>query len=342
MSPRPFFRRALLCLALMGASLAASAERQALTWQVVDGDVNAARAQLVQQLFKNIGLQGDLFVSSATANIDGQLTDIALVTSTTRLTRFTVVEEELTGNTLRMVVEFDRSTEASAPCTPPLFARNIEVRASLQDKGINIEWREALQDYLAALHQALSRQHPMVIAPRQSTAQAAFLLQLRIHPLGDGSRSRLSIVLEGVDGSSALEIRREFNNDELRVRKRVSLGYADLITWNLSNKATQQIDEVSAALYQPLRCLPVVLKVRADEKGDFLIDGTQNPEAPPPATALYSPVFPLDRGFGVNFLKLSRLLSVTPLNAGKFQLLDVKKTASPSERKADGFAIILH
>ena len=333
------FRSLALVLLLLAHSSLACAELHTVELPLDNQDLDTVRTQLLKQLFVNIGLAGDLSVRSASASVNGRFSETTIVTSTARLVGFKVLKEELIEGQLRMIVEVERQKASSASCTPSIFANNVEVRSYLPERGLDIGKRETLRDYVDTLHQTLSRRHPVIIPPGGAIEHAAFQLQVRAQSLEDGVHTLLTLALEGADGTPLLEIKKTLELAELRVRKRVSIGYANLLNWRLSESALQQIDELSATLQQPLNCLPVVLRVHSGDDGEIIIEGRQNPDGVAPSVAFFSSNFPLTREFGVDFLKLSRLFAVNIVDPERILLVEPIKTATPL-RRSGGFVVL--
>lgn len=306
------------------------------------GDVVRAREDAVREVLRDVALAGDVELRSATALVDQQLFESSLLTSRARLSEFSVVDEQIVGNRLRLAIRVEQQRLAPARCAPALWARNIDaVWLVAADAAISGEPREAAQLFLSGLRAALAAAYP---ALQPATAASAvrpshFAQAARTDPppyrllatvsAADGSaRHRLAVKILGADGTTIGALDEALELEQLMVKRREALGYADLTRWVLSDEASAQVARIARELAATLRCLPVVLRVgESAARDEIRIDTVAGQPLSLPSIVFYADVFPVKVDGSIDLLTIKGALTASRSDDNRLYLQLPKKIA---------------
>lgn len=298
---------------------AARAEVYSADVAIIDGDVVRAREDGVREVLRDVALAGDVELRSATALVNQQFVESSLLTSRARLSEFSVVDEQIVGNRLRLSIRVEQQRVPPTRCEPALWTKNIDaVWQIAADTAISGEPRQAAQLFLSGLRQALAAAYPAL-----QPAAAAFAASDSAHPLPpyrllasvaprDGAAGyRLAVKVSGADGTTISALDYALDVDRLMVRRREALGYADLTRWVLSDEASAQVARIAQELAATLRCLPVVLRVGENRgRANIIIDTVAGQPLSLPAIVFYADVFPVKADGTIDLLALKGALTV--------------------------------
>ena len=329
--PGACWRGLLVAVCVLAARAEVRAEVRADVYSaevaIVDGDVVRAREDAVREVLRDVALAGDVELRSATALVDQQLFESSLLTSRARLSEFSVVDEQIVGNRLRLAIRVEQQRLAPARCEPVLWARNIDaVWLIAADAAISGAAREAAQLFLSGLRDALATAYP-ALQPAAVTASATrpshSAQSARPHPppyrllatvsAADGpARHRLAVKILGADGTTIGAFDEALDLDQLMVKRREALGYADLTRWVLAPEASAQVARIARELAATLRCLPVVLRVgESAARDDLRIDTVAGQPLSLPPIVFYADVFPVKADGSIDLLTIKGALTAS-------------------------------
>lgn len=324
-----------LVLALF--SLAPRAEVYTASVAIIAGDVVRAREDAVREVLRDVGLAGDVELRSATALVNQQLVQSSLLTSRVKLKEFTVVAEEITGNRLRLTVRVEQEVLAPARCEPVLWAKNIDATWQIAANAtVSGEQRQAVLLFFSSLREALSSSYPALASaaaapnawPSSPSAGLPYHLLASVVPRDGAAGHLLAVKIFGADGTTINALDYALDLDQLMVRQRESLGYANLTRWVLSAEASAQVERIAQALSATLRCLPVVLRVPdGGSSGRIKIDTLAGARLGQPSIAFYSDVFPVKADGTIDLLVLQGALTVGGSDDAQLYLELPKKIA---------------
>ena len=341
-SPGARWRGLLAVVCVLALPLTARAEVYSAEVAIEGGDVVRAREDAVREVLRDVALAGDVELRSATALVDQQLFESSLLTSRARLSEFSVVDEQIVGDRLRLAIRVEQQKLAPARCEPVLWARNIDaVWQVAADAAISGEAREAAQLFLSGLRDALAAAYPALqpAAVAASAARASHSTpSARTNPppyrllatvsAADGSpRHRLAVKILGADGTAIGAFDDALDLDKLMVKRREALGYADLTRWVLSPEASAQVARVARELAATLRCLPVVLRVGEGGRDDIRIDTVAGQPLSLPTIVFYADVFPVKADGSIDLLAIKGALTASRSDDNHLYLQLPKKIA---------------
>ena len=325
-------------LALALFSLALRAEDYSASVAIIAGDVVRAREDALREVLRDVGLAGDVELRSATALVNQQLVQSSLLTSRVKLKAFSVVDEQISGNRLRLTVRVEQEVVAPARCEPVLWVKNIDATWQIAaNTTVSGEQRQAVLLFFSGLREALSSSYPAltsaaVDAPHSfassPSASLPYHLLASVVPQDGAAGHLLAVKILGADGATINALDYAIDLDQLMVRQRESLGYASLTRWVLSAEASAQVELIAQALSATLRCLPVV--VRVPEGGSnrrIKIDTVAGAKQSQPSIVFYSDVFPVKADGTIDLLALQGALTVGQRDDAQLYLELPKKTA---------------
>lgn len=318
---------------VLALPLAARAEVYSADITIIDGDVVRAREDAVREVLRDVALAGDVELRSATALVNQQLVESSLLTSRARLSEFSVVDEQIAGNRLRLSIRVERQRLPPTRCEPALWTRNIDaVWQVAGDSAISGEARQAALLFLAGLRQALAAAYPALqpaaAAPDSAHAAPPYRLHVSVAPRDGAPGHRLAVKVSGADGTTISALDDALDVDRLMVRRREALGYADLTRWVLSDEASAQAARIAQELAATLRCLPVVLRV-GDNRGraSIVIDTIAGQPLSLPAIVFYADAFPVKADGTIDLLALKGALTVSRSDDAQLSIQLPKKIA---------------
>ena len=317
-----------LALALLSAAL--RAEVYSASVAIIDGDVVRAREDAVREVLRDVGLAGEVELRSATALVDQQLVESSLLTSRARLSEFSVVDEEIAGNRLRLSIRVEQQRLAPTRCEPVLWTKNIDaVWQIAANTTISGEARQAVQLFFSALRGSLAAAYPALAADAASSSgDSPYRLVAAVAPNEGAAGHRLAVKIFGADGTPISMFDDALDLDKLMVRRRESLGYADLTRWVLTAEASAQVERISRQLAATLRCLPVVVRVAdGGARGSIKIDTVAGQPLSLPSIVFYSDVFPVKVDGTIDLLVLKGALTVSRSDETHLYLQLPKKIA---------------
>lgn len=322
-----------LVLALF--SLTLRAEVYSASVAIIDGDVVRAREDAVREVLRDVALAGDVELRSATALVNQQLVQSSLLTSRVKLKEFTVIDEEVSGNRLRLSIRVEQELVAPARCEPVLWAKNIDaVWQIAANTTISGESRQAVLLFFSGLREALSSFYPALApvdaaAPNSSgSTNSPYHLLASVVPRDRAAGHLLAVKIVGGDGLTIKALDYAIDVDKLMVRQREALGYANLTRWVLSAEALAQVEQIARELSATLRCLPVVVRAAdGGSNGKMKIDTIAGQKMGQPSIVFYSDVFPVKADGGVDLLAFKGALTVSHSDDAHLYLELPKKSA---------------
>lgn len=330
-------RSLIACLVLALFSLAPRAEVYTANVAIIAGDVVRAREDAVREVLRDVGLAGDVELRSATALVNQQLVQSSLLTSRVKLKEFTVVAEEITGNRLRLTVRVEQEVLAPARCEPVLWAKNIDATWQIAaNTTVSGEQRQAVLLFFSSLREALTSSYPALASaaaapnalPSSPSAGLPYHLLASVVSRDGAAGHLLAVKILGADGTTINALDYALDLDQLMVRQRESLGYANLTRWVLTAEASAQVERIAQALSATLRCLPVVLRVAdGGSSGRIKIDTLAGARLGQPSIAFYSDVFPVKADGTIDLLVLQGALTVGNSDDAQLYLELPKKIA---------------
>ena len=341
--PGARWRGLLMAVCVLALPLAARAEVYTAEVVIEGGDVVRAREDAVREVLRDVALAGDVELRSATALVDQQLFESSLLTSRARLSEFSVVDEQIVGNRLRLAIRVEQQRLAPARCEPALWARNIDaVWQVAADAAISGAAREAAQLFLSGLRAALATAYP-ALQPVAVTARAArpshsaqsarpnpppYRLLATVSAADGSARHRLAVKILGADGTTIGALDEALELEQLMVKRREALGYADLTRWVLSDEASAEVARIARELAATLRCLPVVLRVgESAARDDLRIDTVAGQPLSLPAIVFYADVFPVKADGSIDLLTINGALTASRSDDNRLYLQLPKKIA---------------
>ena len=321
------------CFALALFSLTLRAEVYSANVAIIDGDVVRAREDALREVLRDVALAGEVELRSATALVDQQFVESSLLTSRARLSEFSVVDEEIVGDRLRLSIRVEQHRLAPARCEPVLWTKNIDaVWQIAANASVSGAARQAVQLFLAGLRESLAAAYPALAdaaaANPSNSGDSPYRLVAAVVPNDGKAGHRLAIKVFGADGTAVSAFDDALDPDQLMVRRRESLGYADLTRWVLTAEASAQVERISRQLAATLRCLPVVVRVAdGGARGSIKIDTVAGQPLSLPAIVFYSDVFPVKADGTIDLLALKGALTVSRSDESHLYLQLPKKIA---------------
>jgi hypothetical protein len=317
------------CFVLALFSLTLRAEVYSANVAIIDGDVVRAREDALREVLREVALAGEVELRSATALVDQQLVESSLLTSRARLSEFSVVDEEIVGNHLRLSIRVEQQRLAPARCEPVLWTKNIDaVWQIAANAAISGAARQAVQLFLAGLRESLAAAYPALADAASNSGDSPYRLVAAVVPNDGAAGHRLAVKVFGADGTAISAFDDALDPDKLMVKRRESLGYADLTRWVLSVEASAQVERISRQLAATLRCLPVVARVaEGGSRGSIKIDTVAGQPLSLPAIVFYSDVFPVKADGTIDLLALKGALTVSRSDESHLYLQLPKKIA---------------
>ena len=317
------------CFVLALFSLTLRAEVYSANVAIIDGDVVRAREDALREVLRDVALAGEVELRSATALVDQQFVESSLLTSRARLSEFSVVDEEIVGNRLRLSIRVEQQRLAPTRCEPVLWTRNIDavwqIAASTTISG---EARQAVQLFLAGLRESLAAAYPALADAASGSGDSPYRLVAALVPNDGAAGHRLAVKIFGADGTTISAFDDALDLDQLMVKRREALGYADLTRWVLTAEASAQVERISRQLAATLRCLPVVVRVaEGGARGSIKIDTVAGQPLSLPAIVFYSEVFPVKADGTIDLLALKGALTISRSDESHLYLQLPKKIA---------------
>ena len=325
----------IACLVLALSSAAALAEIYSANVAIVDGDVVRAREDAVREVLRDVALAGDVELRSATALVDQQLYQSSLLTSRVKLKEFSVIEEQIVGNRLRLSIRVEKELVPPARCEPVVWTKNIDsVWQLAANTTISGELRQAVLLFFSGLRESLAVSCPALLsaddAASNSPTPPPYHLLASVAPQGTGEQAGhlLAVKVVGADGATIKALNYALDIKTLMVKQRESLGYANLTRWVLTTEASAQIGRIVQELSAALRCLPVVVRVPDNGLGARIrIDTVAGQRMSQPSIVFYSDVFPVKADGTIDLLALKGALTVSHSDDAQLYLELPKKIA---------------
>jgi hypothetical protein len=317
-----------LILALLSAAL--RAEVYSANVAIIDGDVVRAREDALREVLRDVALAGEVELRSATALVDQQFVESSLLTSRARLSEFSVVDEEIVGDRLRLAIRVEQQRLPPTRCEPVLWTKNLDaVWQIAANTTISGEARQAVQLFFSGLRESLAAAYPgLADAAASTSSDAPYRLVAAVAPNDGAAGHRLAVKVFGADGTTISAFDDALDLDKLMVRRRESLGYADLTRWVLTAEASAQVERISRQLAAMLRCLPVVVRVAdGGSRANIKIDTVAGQPLSLPSIVFYSDVFPVKADGTIDLLALKGALTVSRSDETHLYLQLPKKVA---------------